>query len=54
MVTREARDRNVFGSQWPAHIATVEKLERQQSNVDAVRYIQQAAQKLPPLFSSRV
>ena len=49
MVTTEARDRNVFGKQWPAHIATAEEVERRQSNVDAVRHIRQAARKLPRL-----
>jgi hypothetical protein len=44
-VTREARDRKVFGDQWPAHIATVEEVEGRQSKVDAVRHIPEAARK---------
>ena len=49
MVTKEARDRDVFGKVWPAHIATVEEVERRQDKADAVRHIRQAARKLPRL-----
>jgi hypothetical protein len=49
MVTREARDRKVFGDEWPAHIATVEEVERRESRVNALRHIPDAVKKLPHL-----
>ena len=49
MVTREARDRKVFGDRWPAHIATVEEVERRENRVDAVRHIPDAVKKFPQL-----
>ena len=38
-VTREARDRKVFGETWPAHIATVEEVERLANVEDVMRRI---------------
>ena len=48
-VTREARDRKVFGNAWPAHIATVDEVEARQRRIDALRYIPVAVKKLPRL-----
>lgn len=48
-VTREARDRRVFNKAWPAHIATVEEVEKRQSRVDALRRIPEAVKKFPKL-----
>jgi hypothetical protein len=49
MVTREARDRSVFGDKWPAHIATLEEVERRESRVNPLRHIPDAVKKLPHL-----
>lgn len=48
-VTREARDRKVFGAVWPAHIATVEEVERRADIEDVMRRIPSAVQRLPAL-----
>jgi len=49
LVTREARDRRVFGDEWPHHIATVDEVEERQSHIDALRHIPGAVKKLPGL-----
>ena len=49
VVTREARDRKVFGETWPAHIATVEDVERLANVEDVMRRIPVAVQRLPQL-----
>jgi hypothetical protein len=48
-VTREARDRKVFGETWPAHIATVEDVERLANVEDVMRRIPDAVQRLSQL-----
>ena len=48
-VTREARDRKVFGETWPAHIATVEEVERLANVEDVMRRIPDAVQRLSQL-----
>jgi hypothetical protein len=48
-VVREARARNVFGSTWPAHIATVEEVEERDRREDVLRRIPDAVRRLPDL-----
>lgn len=48
-VTREARDRKVFGGAWPAHIATLEEVEQRATIEDVMRRIPDAAQRLSKL-----
>jgi pimeloyl-ACP methyl ester carboxylesterase len=48
-VTREARDRKVFGETWPAHIATVEEVERLANVEDVMRRMPVAVQRLSQL-----
>ena len=48
-VTREARDRKVFGETWPSHIATVEEVERLANVEDVMRRIPVAVQRLSQL-----
>ncbi len=48
-VTREARDRKVFGALWPTHIATVDEVEQRASREDALRHIPEAVRRLPRL-----
>jgi hypothetical protein len=48
-VTREARDRKVFGGTWPAHIATVEEVERLANVEDVMRRIPVAVQRISQL-----
>ena len=48
-VTREARDRKIFGETWPAHIATVEEVERLASVEDVLPRIPAAVQRLSQL-----
>jgi hypothetical protein len=48
-ITREARDRNVFGGAWPAHIATVEEVEQRAHVEDVMPRIADAVRKLPEL-----
>lgn len=57
-VTREARDRKVFGVRWPTHIATIDEVEQRASREDALRHIPEAVRRLPRLailvFESQV
>jgi len=48
-IIREARDRKVFGSVWPPHIATVEEVEERARREDALRYVRDAVRRLPHL-----
>jgi hypothetical protein len=48
-VTREALRRQVFGSNWPAHIATVDEVEKRADRDDALRHIPDAVRRLPRL-----
>jgi len=48
-VTREARDRKVFGGAWPAHVATVEEVEQRANVEDVMRRIPDAVQRLSNL-----
>ena len=48
-VTREARDRKVFGGAWPAHIATVEEVEQRANVEDVMRRIPDVVQRLSNL-----
>jgi hypothetical protein len=48
-VTREARERKVFGGAWPTHIATVEEVERRANVEDVMPRIPDAVQRLPQL-----
>ncbi|HZO51485.1 MAG TPA: hypothetical protein VFB63_02150 [Bryobacteraceae bacterium] len=49
MVTREARDRKVFGDRWPHHIATLEEVENRAIDEDALRHIPTAVKSFPRL-----
>ncbi|MBM3747851.1 MAG: hypothetical protein FJW34_18850, partial [Acidobacteria bacterium] len=49
MLTRAARDQKVFGSEWPAHIATLEKTEEAWRLRDGVSHIPSAVKNLPEL-----
>jgi hypothetical protein len=49
VVTREARERKVFGDQWPTHIATMDEVEQRASREDALRHIPRAVQRFPRL-----
>jgi hypothetical protein len=49
LVTKESFARGVFGTVWPAHIATVEELEERERRVNALRQISAARRKLPKL-----
>jgi hypothetical protein len=48
-VTREARDRKVFGDSWPPHIATFEEVENRAVDEDALRQIPAAVKNFPRL-----
>jgi hypothetical protein len=48
-VTREARDRSIFGDHWPAYIASVEEVEERASRDDALRHIPQVVRRFPRL-----
>jgi len=48
-VTRRAVEQNVFGGAWPAHIATVQELDKRASQNDAVQHIARAVQRFPRL-----
>jgi hypothetical protein len=48
-ITREARDRQVFGSTWPSHIATLQEVEERASTEDALRHVREAVGRLPRL-----
>ena len=48
-IIREARDRKVFGSVWPSHIATVQEVEERARNEDALRHVRDAVRRLPRL-----
>ncbi len=49
LVTREALRRKVFGGQWPAHIASIDEVEKRANLEDALRHIPQAVQQFPRL-----
>lgn len=46
---RQAVERNVFGGNWPAHIATLEEVEERARRDDALRHIWDAVKKFPRL-----
>ena len=48
-IIREARDRKVFGSVWPSHIATVQEVEERARSEDALRHVRDAVRRLPHL-----
>jgi hypothetical protein len=48
-VIREARDRKVFGDVWPAHVATVEEVEKRAARVVVLPRIRDVVQRLPQL-----
>jgi hypothetical protein len=48
-VTRRAREQRIFGSAWPAHIATIEELEARARRDDALRQIPEVVRKFPRL-----
>jgi hypothetical protein len=43
-VIREARDRKVFGDGWPAHVATVEEVEKRATRVAVLPHIRDVVQ----------
>lgn len=49
MLTREARDRKVFGAQWPPHIASVKQAEKVWAIRDGVSNIPKAVKNVPDL-----
>ncbi len=49
VVTREASDRKLFGEKWPAHIATLEEVERLANVEDVMRRIALVIKRLPQL-----
>ena len=49
MVLKEAKERNVFGSDWPAHIATVEQSEAFVREESATKYVAGAVQRFANL-----
>jgi hypothetical protein len=48
-LTRAARERKVFGSEWPAHIANVQQSEEFFQLQDGVHHIEQIRKKIPGL-----
>ena len=49
MVLKEAKARNVFGAEWPSHIATVEQSEAFVKEESATKYVPGAVRRLPNL-----
>ena len=49
MLTRAARDKKVFGSEWPAHIATLEQTQEAWAIRDGVSHIPAVVKNLPDL-----
>jgi hypothetical protein len=48
-VIREARDRKVFGEVWPAHVATVEEVDKREARFAVLPHLRDVVQRLPQL-----